>query len=383
MRLSSSGEVLEATEQADALFGLPRGLLAGRSLFERVHVGDRVAFMNALANAGAGETNAAVDLRIRTLGSETGADEKFLPVSVELVSQPSGELIVLVRDRTAAAQMQSEIEAARQKADSTEIAKNRFLAAVSHELRTPLNAIIGFSDMMLNDLAGELSNQQREYAGLISRSGNHLLSVVNAILDVSKIESGAYSIRPEPFVVDDAVELCRSMMAHQAETQGVELTVSVRPDVRELDADRRAVQQIIINLLSNAIKFTPAGGSVSLEVYRLGGKMSFVVSDTGIGIAEHDMGKLGRPFTQVSNDTTRKFEGAGLGLSLVKGLVALHEGVLSIESAPDEGTVVTVTLPVDHAQSSQQEDVATETKASGPVHAMELRVRDETVRKTA
>jgi cell cycle sensor histidine kinase DivJ len=262
------------------------------------------------------------------------------------------------------------------------VAKNRVLAAVSHELRTPLNAIIGFSDMMLHDMVGDLTEQQQEYVGLISNSGHHLLSVVNAILDVSRIESGAYSIRPEPFAVTEAVELCRSMMAHQAETQGVELIVSVRPDVRELAADRRAVQQIMINLLSNAIKFTPSGGSVSLDVYRLGGKMSFVVSDTGIGIAEEDLGRLGQPFTQLSNDTTRQFEGAGLGLSLVKGLVRLHEGELAVESAPGEGTVVTVTLPVD-GPKSLEEEARPMAPASATVHAMDLKVKDETVRKTA
>jgi cell cycle sensor histidine kinase DivJ len=385
LKLSPSGEVVEASDEAGAMFGLPAGLLAGRSLFERVHVADRVAFMNALENMKTSDARRTVELRIRAAGNgDVGTDGRFIPVSLEVFRLPqfNGELTVVVRDNTALAALRGEIEAARQTVDSTEVAKNRFLAAVSHELRTPLNAIIGFSDMMLHDMVGDLTEQQQEYVGLISNSGHHLLSVVNAILDVSRIESGAYSIRPEPFAVTEAVELCRSMMAHQAETQGVELIVSVRPDVRELAADRRAVQQIMINLLSNAIKFTPSGGSVSLDVYRLGGKMSFVVSDTGIGIAEEDLGRLGQPFTQLSNDTTRQFEGAGLGLSLVKGLVRLHEGELAVESAPGEGTVVTVTLPVD-GPKSLEEEARPMAPASATVHAMDLKVKDETVRKTA
>ncbi|MEX0955419.1 MAG: PAS domain-containing sensor histidine kinase [Rhizobiaceae bacterium] len=385
LKLSPTGEVVEASDEAGAVFGLPAGLLAGRSLFERVHVADRVAFMNALENMTTGDPRRTAELRIRAANNgDAGTDGRFVPVSLEIFRLPQfkGELTVVVRDNTALAALRGEIEAARQTADSTEVAKNRFLAAVSHELRTPLNAIIGFSDMMLNDMVGDLTEQQQEYVGLISSSGHHLLSVVNAILDVSRIESGAYSIRPEPFAVAEAVELCRSMMAHQAETQGVELIVSVRPDVRELAADRRAVQQIMINLLSNAIKFTPAGGSVSLDVFRQGGKLSFVVSDTGIGIAAEDFDRLGQPFTQLSNDTTRQFEGAGLGLSLVKGLVRLHEGELAVESAPGEGTVVTVTLPVD-GPKSLEEEATPKAPVSAMVHAMDLKVRDETVRKTA
>lgn len=385
LKITPSGEVIDASDEAGALFGLPAGLLAGRSLFERVHVGDRVGFMNALANTGTSTSRQSVDLRIRVAGAgDARTSERFLPVSMELMADTSfGKgIAILVRDNSALAETREQLEAARRMTDSTEIAKNRFLAAVSHELRTPLNAIIGFSDMMLNDMAGRLTEQQREYVGLISHSGSHLLSVVNAILDVSKIESGAYSIRPEAFAVGEAIDLCKSMMSHQAQTQGLEMIVSVRPDISEIVADRRAVQQIVINLLSNAIKFTPAGGTVSLDAYRVGSKISLVVSDSGIGIAEEDLGRLGKPFTQVSNDITRQFEGAGLGLSLVKGLVALHEGELTIESAPGEGTVVTVALPVDGPKSLQREPRAA-MPASATVHAMDLKVRDETVRKTA
>jgi cell cycle sensor histidine kinase DivJ len=383
LKLTPSGEVVDASEDAGTLLGLPAGLMVGRSLFERVHVGDRVAFMNTLANMNVHAGRRSVELRLRAAGGESGARDRFVPVSLELIrtGPDAAELTVLVRDNTVLASLRDELEKARQTADSNEVAKNRFMAAISHELRTPLNSIIGFSEMMLNDMAGSLAGQQREYVGLISSSGRHLLSVVNAILDVSRIESGAYSIAPEPFPIGEAVEFCQSMMAHQAEAQGLSLTVSVRPDVREITADRRAVQQVIINLLSNAIKFTPAGGSVSLDVYRLGGRLNFVVSDSGIGIAECDLGKLGRPFTQLSNDVSRQYEGAGLGLSLVKGLVALHEGELAIESAPGEGTVVTVTLPVDGPGERQTGGFVE--PASATVHKMDPKVRDETVRKTA
>ena len=381
LRLTDSGEVIDASAKAGALFGIPSGLLAGRSIFERVHVADRVVVMNALSALKGDGSRCAAELRLRVAGNDDSAKaERFLPVAAEFV-MADGALTMFVHDNSNLEGLRAELEEARQSVDSTEVAKNRFLAAVSHELRTPLNAIIGFSDMMLSDISGELTGRQREHVGVISEAGRHLLSVVNAILDVSKIESGAYAISPEPFQPNDAVELCRSMMAHQAESKGISMTVCTRPDVSELVADRRAVQQIMINLLSNAIKFTPEGGSVSLDVYRLGGTMSFVVADTGIGIAESDLGRLGRPFTQVDNDITRRFEGAGLGLSLVKGLVALHEGELAIESAPGDGTTVTVTLPV--AGPGRREANGAAIERLMPHIEMGLKEEHETVRKTA
>jgi cell cycle sensor histidine kinase DivJ len=214
-------------------------------------------------------------------------------------------------------------------------------------LRTPLNAILGFSDMLSHEMFGPFADpRQKEYVGLIHESGNHLLSVVNSILDVSKIESGAYAIHPEPFAFADAVEMCRSMMAHQAAAKSVSLRIAMAPGIDEICGDRRAIQQVLINLVSNAVKFTPEGGSVVIGASRAGHRLRFWVSDTGIGIAPDDLKRLGQPFTQVQNEYTRQFEGAGLGLSLVKGLVVLHDGTMSIESAPGEGTTVTVTVPV-------------------------------------
>ena len=383
--LSCSGEIIDATNAAGKLFGLTGGLLVGRSLFERVHVADRIALVNALADIKAGRCDVATELKIRVRDDRLpDAGECFVPVALDLlhVSRADRQITLQVRDTAEVMRLRDELREARDAADSIEITKSRFLAAVSHELRTPLNAIIGFSDMMLNDLAGSLADRQREYVGMISQSGHHLLSVVNAILDVSRIEAGTYGIRPEPFVVNEAVELCGSMMTHQATAQDLELSVTVRPGVREMTADRRAVQQIIINLLTNAIKFTPAGGAVSLDVFRQDGAVHFVVADNGIGIASDDLSKLGQPFTQLSNDVSRQFEGAGLGLSLVKGLVALHDGKLEISSALGKGTEVRVELPLEGPQQNcQNADVAE--PAGAVVEVPRLRFEDEKIRKTA
>jgi cell cycle sensor histidine kinase DivJ len=257
--------------------------------------------------------------------------------------------IMILRDNAAIEALRSELASVREQASGSEIAKARFLAAVSHELRTPLNAIIGFSDMLAYEMVGTFSDpRQKEYACLIRDSGAHLLGVVNSILDVSKIESGAYPIQPEPFRFADAASACHAMLAMQAAAKSIEFQNCVTPAVGEICADRRAVQQVLINLLSNAVKFTPEGGSVRLDARRQGRMLVFEVSDTGIGIAEDDLARLCRPFVQVQNDYTRQFDGAGLGLSIAKGLVELHEGALSIQSAPGAGTVVRVSLPLEH-----------------------------------
>lgn len=348
LRMSRSGEVLEASSQSRALLKLAPELLCGTGLFDRVHLADRVAYLSALADMREGAALRRVELRIRLpKGDAADAGGNHRPFLLELM-RSGDEVVALLRANEEIVDLKEAFAAARESAAGADVAKGRFLAAVSHELRTPLNAIIGFSDMLLNEIFGGFKDpRQKEYVELVRDSGQHLLAVVTSILDVSRIESGAYSAQPEPFRFAEAVEMCQSMMRIQAETKHIKLTTQVQTDVGEINADRRAVQQILINLTSNAIKFTPDAGAVSIGARRIGSRLHFWVSDTGIGIAEADLGNLGKPFMQIQNDYTRRFEGTGLGLSLVKGLVSLHEGTMSIESAPGEGTKVTISLPVD------------------------------------
>ena len=353
LRMGRGGEVTEAAGRVRPLLKLAPELLAGNGLFERVHVADRLAYLSALADMREGAASRRLELRIRLPRTQAHtAGDNYRPFSLEFlaagVEAEAGGFVAVLRENDEMVDMREALVAAREAAASAEVAKGRFLAAVSHELRTPLNAIIGFSDMLLNEMCGSFGNpRQKEYVGLVRDSGQHLLEVVTSILDVSRMEAGAYSAEPEPFRFAEAVEMCRAMMAVQADARQVELTAHVAPDCGEINADRRAVQQILINLASNAIKFTPEGGKVAIGAQRVGSRLHFWVSDTGIGIAEEDLDKLGKPFMQIQNDYTRRFQGAGLGLSLVKGLVALHEGTMSVESAPGQGTKVTVSLPVD------------------------------------
>ena len=247
------------------------------------------------------------------------------------------------------AELRDEVAKATDAVKSAELAKSNFLAAVSHELRTPLNAIIGFSDMLLHEMFGPFREpRQKEYVGIVRELGQHLLDVVNSILDVSKIESGCYAINPESFRFRDAVDMCASMMALQAQAKALDLAVDVAVGTGEVQADRRAVQQMLINLVSNAVKFTPDGGRVEIGAKRLGSRLHFWVSRTpASALPKKTFRASAQPFMQIQNDYTRHFEGTGLGLSLVKGLVALHDGTMSIESALGEGTTVTISLPIE------------------------------------
>ncbi|MBN9036295.1 MAG: PAS domain-containing sensor histidine kinase [Rhizobiales bacterium] len=381
LALAPSGEIVSATQAAADALGLPVELLNGSALLDRVHVADRVAFLAASGGALRHGERRACEMRLRV--AEQGRASSYRLFEAEFAPASRGEARVLLRDASALAALRDALAEAKAAADSTDVAKSRFLAAVSHELRTPLNSIIGFSDMLIHGIAGPLADErQREYVDLIRQSGGHLLSVVNAILDVSKIEAGAYGIRPEPFAVGEAVELCRSMTHQQALENGLGLIAEVAPGTGEICADRRAVQQIIINLLSNAIKFTPRGGRIVLDARRRGAWLRISVADTGIGIAEDDLQRIGEPFTQVRNDFTRQFDGAGLGLSLVKGLVRLHEGEMTIESAPGEGTTVTVLLPVAGPKGEPAQDGGPAARTLG-LPKIETGGFDEKIRKSA
>jgi cell cycle sensor histidine kinase DivJ len=349
LTMTANGEVRNVSERAQAIAQLPPELLLADGFFERVHVSDRVAYLCALADLRGGAKSRKLDLRLRLPVTEAREPtSSYRLFAAELVNAGSERIMAIVRDNGEIARLRDALATAKEGLAGNEIAKSRFLAAVSHELRTPLNAIIGFSDMLLHETFGGFTDpRQKEYARLIRESGHHLLSVVNCILDVSKIESGAYPIHSEPFVFAEAVEMCRSMMAHQADAKGVALEARLDAGIGEIQGDRRAVQQILINLVSNAVKFTPEGGRVSISGRRLGSQLHFWVSDTGIGIAEEDLARLGEPFMQVQNDYTRRYDGTGLGLSLVKGLVALHEGTMSVESAPGQGTTVTISVPCE------------------------------------
>jgi signal transduction histidine kinase len=239
--------------------------------------------------------------------------------------------------------------AAMREAEIANRTKSEFLANMSHELRTPLNAIIGFSDIIKDERLGPNGGAKyRDYAADINESGQHLLALINNILDLSKIESGADDLREENIDIPAIAHSLTRLLTGIAEASNVTLEMDVPDDIPLLHADERKVKQILLNLLSNAIKFTPSGGTVTLKIWsRAKSGYIFQVIDTGIGIAFEEIPKALAPFQQIDSGLNRKHEGTGLGLPLAKSLVELHGGYLDLQSEVGVGTTVTVRFPAE------------------------------------
>ncbi|MDZ7712998.1 MAG: PAS domain-containing protein [Rhodovibrio sp.] len=246
-----------------------------------------------------------------------------------------------------------ELIAAREKAELANKSKTEFLANMSHELRTPLNAVIGFAEVIEGQLLGEIGNPRyRAYASDIRESGQHLLSLINDILDHAKIEAGRRELHEEWLRIAELIHGTVRLVRERAHDRGVHLDVLPADGLPRVFADQRGVKQILLNLLTNAIKFTPENGRVTVRAEAGADGLSLEVADTGIGIAEDDIEKAMAPFGQADNWLTREHEGTGLGLALCKQLTELHGGTLDLDSAPGQGTRVRVTLPADRLEQA-------------------------------
>jgi signal transduction histidine kinase len=225
--------------------------------------------------------------------------------------------------------------------------KSEFLANMSHELRTPLNAIIGFSQVLKEQMFGELNAAQAAYVDDVLSSGEHLLNLINDILDLAKVEAGRMELQPTTFALPGLLDNAMSMVRERATRQGVSLATETDPSVGLIEGDERKVKQILFNLLSNAVKFTPGGGRVTLAATADDGHVEISVRDTGVGISADDQARIFEEFTQLGPGRTQ--EGTGLGLALTKRLVELHHGRLGVESEPGAGSTFTVWLPLRQA----------------------------------
>jgi signal transduction histidine kinase len=224
--------------------------------------------------------------------------------------------------------------------------KSEFLANMSHELRTPLNAVIGFSEVLLERMFGDVNEKQEEYLQDILSSGKHLLSLINDILDLSKIEAGRMELEAQPFDLPAAFDNALTLIRERASRNSIGLGVHVDPRIGEVVADERKVKQVLLNLLSNAVKFTPEGGTITMSAVLNGSMVEISVADTGIGIAPEDQATVFEEFRQVGTDYARKREGTGLGLALARRLVELHGGTLTLQSEIGKGSTFTFTIPV-------------------------------------
>jgi len=271
-------------------------------------------------------------------------NEEQLQNLVEKLEQSRHQQSVLAR----------KYEIAKIRAEAANHAKSEFLANMSHELRTPLNAINGFSEIMASEMFGPLGHARyKEYSNDILNSGQHLLSLINDILDMSKIEAGKMTLRFEPIMIEEVVEDTVRLMRQKAEKAGLKIRIRL-PQLPEIAADFRALKQILLNVLTNAVKFTPDGGTITISAAVTDSNVHIKVTDTGIGIAEKDMERLAKPFEQIENQFSKTKEGTGLGLALTRSLIEMHSGRFDVSSRLGEGTTVTVILPISQSTETAE-----------------------------
>ena len=270
------------------------------------------------------------------------AREPFSAGEITLLKTFADQAVIAIQN----ARLFNEIQAKSQQLEIANQHKSEFLANMSHELRTPLNAIIGFSEVLIERMFGELNDKQADYLADIHSSGKHLLSLINDILDLSKIEAGHMELDLEDFDAPAALANAMSLVRERAQRHGIALELTVGEQVGEIRADQRKFKQILLNLLSNAVKFTPDGGRVTVQAQALPGALAVSVIDTGIGIAQDDQAVVFDEFRQVGRHYTNKQEGTGLGLALTKRFVNLHGGTLTLQSVLGQGSTFTVTLPM-------------------------------------
>ncbi|MGH2451218.1 MAG: sensor histidine kinase [Candidatus Limnocylindria bacterium] len=265
----------------------------------------------------------------------------FKPRQIELVESFARQAAIAIEN----VRQFNEIKAKSKELEVANQHKSEFLANMSHELRTPLNAIIGFSDVLIQGMAGELSSKQADYLEDIRTSGQHLLSLINDILDLSKVEAGRMELTPSEFSLGVALANAMTMVRERVARQGIGLDLTV-DEIDVINADERKVKQILFNLLTNAVKFTPDGGTISVTAAREGDHVLVSVRDTGIGIAPGDQARIFEEFRQVGEGRSLSSEGTGLGLTLTKALVELHGGRIWVESEVGKGSTFLFTLPL-------------------------------------
>lgn len=346
------GNVVHAGVNAGRVLGVDASILYGAGFLEAVHVQDRVGIAKAIGDCLARQMARKAQFRLAGAKVATTGEARWFELRcepAETIAEHSGQTTVLsvVRDVSQRRKLESELRLEREKADSANVAKSRFLASMSHELRTPLNAILGFSELLQSDVMQSMpAERSREYVALIHNSATHLLNVLNDILDMSKIEAGKYEIVTEPFDLAGTLQSSAAILRGQADQRGIAIRTACDGNLPEITADKRAIKQIMINLISNAVKFSHDGGDVRVTTRRVGRNVEIEVADDGIGISAEHLQQLGVPFYQADSRYDRKYEGTGLGLSVVRGLVELHNGKLGFRSVKNGGTTVTITLPL-------------------------------------
>jgi signal transduction histidine kinase len=329
------------------LFGPDQPNLSGRPFEEII----RQAARRGRVTSAVGRVEAWVSHCLERHRNPQGPyEERFEDGIYALISERrtrNGGTVAIYTDISQLKRQESSLRDAVEQAQTANRSKTEFLANMSHELRTPLNAIIGFSEMMIEQVLGPLgASRYREYAEDIRGSGRHLLDIINDVLDVSKIETGRHELNCELIDIRSVIEASLRLVEQRAQDAGHSLSVDLPDDLPDLYADERALKQVLLNLLSNAVKFTPNGGAISVRAsVAEDDRLSIDIADSGIGIAPEDVPKALAFFGQVKSDLSRRYEGAGLGLTLARSLMELHGGTLELASEVGVGTTVTIAFP--------------------------------------
>jgi len=357
--VDARGRIETFNPAAEGMFGYTEAEAVGKSVGILIPEGFRHDHDGWMSNYHAGQTSRVIGsdrevLALRRDGSTFPMNLALSELVLDDAQEAAGRgrvFVGVIRDITLRKQRETELLAAKSQAEMANRAKSEFLANMSHELRTPLNAIIGFSEILDSEFFGELNERQKACTKDIHDSGKHLLDIVNAVLDMSKIEAGRYELNEEPLDPREAVAQCLMMVRDRAQDAGLTLDNALSEALPVVVADRRAFKQVLLNLLSNAVKFTPQGGSITIGGgVREDGSLFLSVADTGIGIAPEFMAHLFEPFRQADNSASRRYEGTGLGLSISKNFMELHGGTLTCTSQPGVGTTMTLTLPASRVR---------------------------------
>jgi len=342
--LNKENKIIDVNPAMERMIGYTREELIGRSIFDFFDDENKKILAAEFEKRDRGESS-TYEITLTT------KDQNTTPIIISgapIVEDGSvvGKIGIFT-DIGFLKRLQTELEIKNIELEKANKAKSDFLASMSHELRTPLNAIIGFSEILLEQNFGGLNQKQEEYIRDILESGEHLLSLINDILDLARVESGQMIFEPAEFYVRDVVEQSITIVKERALKHHINLYQEVASDVTVLYADERKIKQALYNLLSNAIKFTPDGGNVSIKVSKANNEIVFSVEDTGIGIPEEAMSKLFYPFSQIRLLHPSIHEGTGLGLSIVRAIIELHGGKIWVESKVGKGSKFTFTIPLN------------------------------------
>jgi two-component system, cell cycle sensor histidine kinase DivJ len=359
-----NGSVVTANGGGARLLGTAPIHLQGRGFFDRIHVADRPAYLKAISDAARAAEPVVVQFRLQAgdgvdpllhhnpavarIGSRGAQDLVWVEMRAHRLRAPREDgAVVVAATRSIAEHRQraEELENLHRTAKRAGEERAHLLAKVSQELQTPLNAIVGYAEMLKGK--GGSGPMAKEYAEIIHFSGQHVLGVVSTLLDLSAVEAGSRDLDPESLDVAELVQDCCRTMASSADRAGVAIEQHVSRNLPELFADRQACEQILLNLISNAVKFAPQGGLVTVQAKRDGERIAFTVRDTGIGASGAELPQGGDRFHRATAGRLRPEKSDGLGLSVVRGLVGLHQGRISVASTPGDGMSVTVSLPVE------------------------------------